>query len=56
MFFYEDGFNYKYVDCDGNGLVEEIDLEVINENYNFKYLLVKGFFFGNLLELKLVFS
>ncbi len=54
--FYEDGLNHKHADCDGNGLVEEIDLEAINENYNFKHPLAKGLFPGNLPELKLVFS
>ncbi|NRB52989.1 MAG: hypothetical protein HRU41_35335 [Saprospiraceae bacterium] len=54
--FYPDGLNHKHADCDGNGLVEEIDLEVINENYDFKHPLAKGLSPGDLPDLKLVFS
>jgi len=53
---YPDGLNHKHADCDGNGLVDQSDLEVINENYTAIHPLAKGLTPAPLPSLRLEFS
>lgn len=48
--------NHKHADCDGNGLVDQSDLEVINENYTAIHPLAKGLTPAPLPSLRLEFS
>lgn len=42
---FTNGLNYAYADCDGNGMVEEDDLDVIEDNFGLQHgsLLPDGF-------------